>query len=103
MRKYDSNLAKSALSKVKLELRKTSRTAEQLLSPAAQKEFAGFVNLRAFKLTIFTLGVLTQQQVNNLAKYMDRRNSGMISIKDVGLALGERPGEEVYTPNTIKK
>lgn len=41
VRKYDSNLAKSALSKVKLELRKTNRTAEQLLGPAAQKEFQG--------------------------------------------------------------
>lgn len=87
VRKYDSNLAKSALSKVKLELRKTNRTVEQLLGPAAQKEFAGSINLRAFKLTIFTLGVLTQQQVNNLAKYMDRANTGMIAIKDVGLAL----------------
>jgi len=78
---------------VKLELRKTNRTVEQLLGTAPIKD----VNLRAFKLTIFTLGVLTQQQVNNLAKYMDRRNSGMISIKDVGLALET----DQYSPATL--
>ena len=98
VRRYDSNLARTALSKVKLELRKTGRTSEQLLKPAAQKGFEGYINLRAFKLTIFTLGVLTQQQVNNLAKYMDRGNSGMIKIDDMRLALET----DEYTPATIK-
>jgi hypothetical protein len=85
---------------VKLELRKTNRDVARLLSAAAQKGslFEGFINLRAFKLTIFTLGVLTQQQVNNLAKYMDRENSGMIRIADMSLALET----DEYTPATIK-
>jgi hypothetical protein len=42
--------------------------------------------------------VLTQQQVNNLAKYMDRGNSGMIKIDDMRLALET----DEYTPATIK-
>lgn len=90
-------MAKSALSKVRLELRKTNRTVEQLLRPATKTEFGESINLRAFKLAIFTLGVLTQQQVNNLAKYMDRHNSGMIVIKDVGLALET----DQYSPATV--
>ena len=103
-RKYDSKLAKSALSKVKLELAKTGRAVEQLLTPAAQKEFPGFINLRAFKLTIFTLGVLTQQQVNNLAKYMDRYNTGMIAVKDVRTALETDEKGQLkfeYSPATV--
>lgn len=72
---------------MKTALRKTNRTVEYLLSSVAQKEFPGCINLRAFKLTIFTLGALTQQQVNNLAKYMDKNNDGMIEIANVSLAL----------------
>lgn len=78
VRKYDSKAATTALARVKAELRKSNRNIEALLTAAAQKEFPGLVNLRAFKLTVFTLGILTQPQVNNLAKYMDRRNDGMI-------------------------
>jgi hypothetical protein len=40
---------------------------------------------------------MTQQQVNNLAKYMDRRNNGMIKISDVKLALTT----DSYSPVTI--
>jgi len=87
VRKYETKGAKSALARVKAALRKTNRTIEQLLSSAAQKEFPGCINLRAFKLAIFTLGALTQQQVNNLAKYMDKRNDGMILISNVAMAL----------------
>ena len=87
VRKYEPKPAKTALARIKVELRKTNRTIESLLSPVAQKDFPGHVNLRAFKLTIFTLGILTQPQVNNLAKYMDRRNDGMIQIAEVALAV----------------
>jgi hypothetical protein len=55
------------------------------------------VTIRGFKLAIFTQGCMTQQQVNNLAKYMDRRNNGMIKISDVKLALTT----DSYSPVTI--
>lgn len=87
VRKYEPKPAKTALARIKVELRKTDRNIERLLTAAAQKDFPGYVNLRAFKLAIFTLGILTQPQVNNLAKYMDRRNDGMILISEVALAL----------------
>lgn len=60
VRKYEPKPAKTALARIKVELRKTNRTIEQLLTPVAQKDFPGHVNLRAFKLAIFTLGILTQ-------------------------------------------
>ena len=33
------------------------------------------------------MGVLTQQEVNNLSMYMDRNNDGLIKISDVEMAI----------------
>ena len=56
------------------------------------------VNIRTFKLAIFSMNILTQQEINNLAKFMDRRNNGMIHIKEFNTALNGGN----YSPNEIK-
>jgi hypothetical protein len=53
--------------------------------------------MRGFKLAVFSLNVLTQQQVNNLAKYLDKRNIGMIRIADVHDAIFT----DNYSPVTV--
>jgi hypothetical protein len=36
------------------------------------------MTLREFKRAIFHKGWFTEQQINNLAKYMDKKNNGII-------------------------
>jgi len=87
---------------VRKQLEKTGRKIDQVLN--AQKanagDFAGQIDQRSFKLGTFSLGCLTQVQVNNLAKYLDRRNCGFIQFKDLDTAL-YRPDE--YAPKTISE
>jgi hypothetical protein len=51
------------------------------------------MTLREFKRAIHHKGWFTQQQINNLAKYMDRGNDGIILIKEVKSAM-----EDNYAP-----
>lgn len=95
---YEAKGAKSALASVKKKLRESGRAIEAVLSQQ-QAIFPGEVTIRGFKLATYSLGCVTQQQVNNLARYMDRRNNGMILIADVRLALDG----DGYNPTTIKK
>jgi len=62
-----------------------------------QAIYQGETTIREFKLCLFSLGVVTQHEVNNLAKYMDRRNNGFILLADVKMALDG----EGYTPKTV--
>lgn len=87
VRKWDKKSAKAALSMIKGHLDKRGREIEQVLAPQKNPEFATEMTLRGFKVCIYSLNQLTQQQVNNLARYMDRRNNGMILISDLKTAL----------------
>ena len=89
VRKFESKGAKSALASVKKQLESTKRSLKDVLGPGHSK-YPGEITLRGFKLAIHSLGCLTQQQVNNLAKYMDKYNNGMIRIEEVELALADR-------------
>lgn len=94
VRKYDSGEARAALLTLRSHLQKTGHNIE----PALTSVFRGEATLRGFKLAIFGLNCLTSQQINNLAKYMDRHNNGMIKIVDVTLALHS---PEKYDPKTL--
>jgi hypothetical protein len=43
--------------------------------------------LRAFKLAINSLKVLTQYNIDNLARFMDKNNEGYVSISEFSAAL----------------
>lgn len=45
------------------------------------------MTLREFKRALHSKGWFTQMQINNLAKYMDRGNDGIILIKEVKQAM----------------
>lgn len=45
------------------------------------------INLRAFKLAINSLKVLTQYNIDNLARFMDKNNEGYVSISEFSAAL----------------
>ena len=54
--------------------------------------------MRAFKLGINSLACLTPHQVKNLAKYMDRRDNGMIHVKELDTAI---KNSDMFSPSTI--
>ena len=87
--KSDPKAAKGALAAVRKQLGQTKRNVKDVLGPGHSK-YPGEITLRGFKLAIHSLGCLTQQQVNNLAKYLDKRNDGMIQIQHVDDAIAER-------------
>ena len=99
VRKYDSKSAKSSLYTVKKYLEKIGRNIEEILNTQRALEFPDEVCLRGFKMAVFSMNVLTQQQVNNLAKYLDRRNNGMIRIAEVREAIYT----DNYSPITINE
>ena len=98
VRKYEPKEAKSALAAIKGQLQKDGRTIEAALGNA-DSSYPGEISIRGFKLAIFSLGCLNQQQINNLAKYMDRHNNGMIKISDVHMAVYS----DKYDPKTLSK
>ena len=87
VRKYDSANARRALQRIRAQLQKSGNRDITTILSRAQGSYAGEVTSRNFKLQVFSLGCLTQQEVNNLSKYMDRSNNGMIKISDVEMAL----------------
>jgi hypothetical protein len=87
VRKYDSSNARTALQRVKAVLKKGGNRDISTILSRVQGTYPGEVTTRNFKLQVFSLGCLTQQEVNNLSKYMDRTNDGMIKITDVEMAL----------------
>lgn len=97
VRKYESKGAKAALAAIRNQLRKSGRSIESVLATQKTTEFPGEICLRGFKLSVYSLGCLTQQQVNNLAKYLDKRNNGMIQFSDINLALNT----DQYSPATV--
>lgn len=96
MRKYDSRTATESLKKIKAYLNKgTAKNIATILS-RSKCVYPGEVMTRNFKFHVYQMGVLTQQEVNNLSMYMDRGNDGLIKISDVEMALsGDR-----YSPVT---
>lgn len=86
VRKWEAKPARAALGAIKSKLKEQGRQIEAVLGAEARFR-KDQVPLRAFKRAVYQLGAVTQQQVNNLAKYMDRHDDGMIRIADVKLAL----------------
>jgi Ca2+-binding EF-hand superfamily protein len=95
VRKWEPKPARAALKAINAKLKEQGRPIEAVLAtePRAKKDQ---VPLRAFKRAIYQLGAVTQQQVNNLAKYMDRHDDGMIRVQDVKDALRDK-----YEPRTL--
>ena len=87
VRKYDSANARSALTRVRAQLKKVGNRDITTILSRAQTSYPGEVSTRNFKLQVFTMGVLTQQEVNNLSTYMDVSNDGMIKILHVEQAM----------------
>jgi len=86
VRRWESKPARAALAAIKSKLKEQGRQIEHVLGAEA-KINKHEVPLRAFKRAVYQLGAVTQQQVNNLAKFMDRRDDGMIRIEDVKKAM----------------
>lgn len=86
VRKWESKRARAALAAIRAKLKEQGRQIEAVLATEARLTMDQ-VPLRAFKRAIYQLGAVTQQQVNNLATYLDRYDDGMIRIADVKLAL----------------
>ena len=86
VRKWESKRARAALAAIRAKLKEQGRQIEAVLATEARLTMDQ-VPLRAFKRAIYQLGAVTQQQVNNLAKYLDRYDDGMIRTADVKLAL----------------
>jgi hypothetical protein len=87
VRKYDSANARTALTRVRAQLNKVGNRDIGTILARVQGSYPGEVTIRNFKLQVFSLGVLTQQEVNNLSKYMDVGNNGMIKIEHVEQAI----------------
>lgn len=99
-RYFQTDKARRAINAVKKALAKQGKTPEALFNAQAQFRDAkkdNEVNIRTFKLAIFTLNCMNQQEINNLAKYMDRRNNGMIHVSEFNAALSGSG----YSPQTI--
>ena len=96
-RRWDSKPAKAALAAIKKKLKQQGRLIETILSTEARYG-KDQVPLRAFKRAVYQLGAVTQHQVNNLAKYMDRYDDGMIRIADVKVALAGG----AYRPDKVR-
>lgn len=86
VRKWESKPARAALGAIRSKLKEQGRQIEAVLATEASVR-KDEIPLRAFKRAIYQLGAVTQQQVNNLAKYMDRHDDGMIRLADVKMAL----------------
>ena len=87
VRKYDSNSARESLKRIRAHLQKGSSKDISTILNRSKSSYPGEIMTRNFKLHVFQMGTLTQQEVNNLSMYMDRNNDGMIKISDVEMAL----------------
>ena len=99
-RQWDMKTAKMALKQVKAALNKVGKTIPNIFKDYLMNDFPNEVTLRGFKYGINSLKVLTQQQINNLSKYLDRKNNGFISIADVEKAINT---PEQYSPYMQKE
>ena len=50
-------------------------------------EQSELVTVRTFKIALNSLKVLTQYNIDNLAKYMDKQNDGFVSIADFSASV----------------
>jgi len=94
VRRYNTKQARNALLKIKKA--KSNISIEGWLKPELNGLFPNEVTLRGFKLAVYSLQCLPEQQVNNLAKFMDRRNIGFILLSDVDKALNSDDYSPVY-------
>lgn len=95
-RQWDTKQAKMALRDVKKALNAAGKTVPNLFKEHMIEDFPNDVHLRGFKYGLNTLKCLTAQQINNLAKYLDFRNDGFISLSHAEKAV-ENP--DSYQPN----
>ena len=87
VRKYDSNSAREALKRIRAYLQRGGSKEIATILNRSKNTYPGEITSRNFKLHVFQMGSLTQQEVNNLSMYMDRNNDGMIKISDVEMAI----------------
>lgn len=78
-RKVDTIEAKKALSDTRAGL-ETARISGKKLMGEFNSEQTELINVRSFKLALNSLKVLSQYNIDNLAKHLDKNNEGFISI-----------------------
>lgn len=100
---YRKGEADRALKKISKRLRDTGRTLENILIQQEQynkQPNLEQINIRTFKNALFSMNCIFQQDINNLAKYLDTNNDGMIIVANVKAALA---GQQMKSKSSSKK
>ena len=79
--KADAQEARKSLYDLKQRFETTKTTPQRFLQEA-NPEKSELITIRLFKVTLNNLKLLTLPNINNLTKYMDKKNDGFISIGD---------------------
>lgn len=79
--KADAQEARKSLYDLKQRFETTKTTPQRFLQEA-NPEKSELITIRLFKITLNNLKLLTLPNINNLTKYMDKKNDGFISIGD---------------------
>lgn len=85
-KKSDSVEARKCLVDIRNKLETMKKSPQRFLQDH-NTEQTELINLRAFKLAINSLKVLTQYNIDNLARFMDKNNEGYVSISEFCAAL----------------
>lgn len=85
-RHFDSEEAKQSLITLKQKLISLDQSTIQFLGPYDYEKL-GKLTLRNFKVAVNNAHALNQYSIDNLARYLDKDNSGLISINEVDVAL----------------
>ena len=83
--KHDAAEARKALYDVKHKLEVMKITPMKLIEQVNNREDP--ITIRTFKKALNSLQVLTQYSIDNLTKFMDKQNSGFITISDVNASI----------------
>jgi len=98
-RKYDSPAAKLTLQTLNKQLQRKGRGVEAYFEAVENESHPGELTRREFKSMAYQLGELPQLQLNNLGKYLDTRNCGLIKLQDIKDAM---LSPEKFDPKTIQ-
>lgn len=81
-RKSDPAEARKALHDIKGKLEMEKKSPKGLIAEFNQEHNPDQCSIRTFKIACNSLKVLTQYNIDNLAKHMDKQNDGFISVQD---------------------
>jgi hypothetical protein len=84
--KHDAAEARKALYDVKHKLEVMKMTPMKLIEQVNFNR-EDPITIRTFKSALNSLHVLTQYSIDNLTKFMDKQNSGFITISDVNASI----------------